>query len=258
VPHRLGEHSRRVLDAAALLASKGRRARDRFLFEGETLVREARQSGLPIEALFVTQEAYDESALLRELDAAGTPLWIVGSRAARRLSDVETPTGIVAMARRSLAPLERILSGAGAVLVLAGVTDPGNAGTLLRSAEAFSAAGAIFGSGGVDPYHPKVVRAAMGSLFRIPVAVAAPDAVAEAARAAGRRLAGLVGLGGTDIGRLPAQAVLVVGQERRGLGPWEPFCEERFSIPIGPAVESLNAAVAGSIALFQASRRHAE
>lgn len=255
---RAGEHARRVTSAAALLTPKGRKGGDRFLFEGETLLREARASGVEIEEVFATQDAFDESAEVRALDAHGTPVWIVAARTARRLSDVETPSGIVAVAKRAGHGLDEIMARPGVVLVLAGISDPGNAGTLLRSAEAFSAAGVVFAAGSVDAFHPKVVRAAMGSLFRIPIATCGPKALEQAARKAGRSIAGLSASAPARLGELRRESVLVVGAERRGLGPWKGLCESLFSIPIASKVESLNAAVAGSIALYQASLRSLE
>jgi len=256
--HTLGDRSRRLTDAAALLTPKGRRAAERFLFEGETLLREARDAELPAHEIFATQRAYDRTPLLREMEQDGTPLWIVSDKAARRLSDVETPSGIVAVASRRFDSVAGILARPGTVLVLADLSDPGNAGTLLRSAEAFGAAGAVFGAAGVDPYHPKVVRAAMGSLFRLPVAIADPACLAEEAKTAERAVAGITAEGGRGIEEVPGGAVLVVGQERRGLGAWQAACELSFAIPMRRHTESLNAAVAGSIALFQASLRRPE
>ncbi|HKU81683.1 MAG TPA: RNA methyltransferase, partial [Candidatus Tumulicola sp.] len=140
----------------------------------------------------------------------------------------------------------------------ADVGDPANAGALLRSAEAFGAASVAFGDRGVDAYHPKVVRASMGALFRLRVGRIDPAALDEAARN-GFHVAGL-SAGGEDVRRSawPPRAALVVGNERHGLGRWEQACRQFLGIPMAAATESLNAAIAGSIALYEAARKRSE
>ena len=140
--------------------------------------------------------------------------------------------------------------------MLADVGDPANAGTLLRSADAFGCAGAVCGSLGVDPYHPKVVRGSMGAVFRLKLAVSDPPALANAAAAAGVRVLGLTAKGGSLRDEpWDRPAALVVGHERHGLGRWEACCESLLGIPMAGTAESLSAAVAGSIALYEATRR---
>lgn len=236
--------------ARALLTSKGRKEQQRFAFEGATLLGEAVRTGAQVFEIFATRDAYDREPLVREMEASGTTVYIVDERTAEKLSDVETPSGIVAVAPIRYAPLEDALSSR-LSLVLAGINDPGNAGTLLRSGEAFGVQGIVFDPSGVEPYHPKVVRAAMGAVFRLALAVAEPEAVGGAARELG---AGILGLDarGDDIRdvRRGERTALVVGHERRGLGPWEALCTRRVAIPMNGPAESLNAAVAGSIALY--------
>ena len=251
---RLGAHAERLSAVRALQTVKGRRQSGRFAFEGATLLRDACAHDFPIEEIYATQSAYDAEPLVAELEASGTPAFIVDPRSAQKISDLETPSGIVAVSSMKFAPLDTIFGGDGVVLVLADVNDPGNAGTLLRSAEAFACRGAVAGSLGADPYHPKVVRAAVGALFRLPVAVAEPEAVARAAKAAGYEVAGLTARG-DPIGRSPLEGrvALAVGNERHGLGRWEGLLTRRIAIPMAGRAESLNAAVAGSIALYEAA-----
>ncbi len=256
MPKHLGAHAPRLAEARKLRTGKGRREQGRFLFEGPTLLAEARESGVEIEEIFATRTAYEVTPLLRDLEKHGVPLWELDERNAERLSDVTSPTGIVAVARRRFADLAPLFARAGIVLVLAGLNDPGNVGTILRSAEAFGAAGVVFGPNGVDPYHPKVVRAAMGSLFRLPLATAEPEGVREAAASGGRAILGLSGRGEPIRQAAFLQpAVLVVGQERVGLGEWGPLCGRLLAIPMPGPAESLNAGVAASIALYEASGR---
>jgi TrmH family RNA methyltransferase len=253
----LGARADRLSGVRALKTVKGRRERQRFAFEGAIMLGEARRSGAPIDELYVTQSAYDATPLVRELDAAGTPTFLVDERSAATLSDVEAPSGIVAVAATSLGRVEDLFESGrdGTVLVLADLNDPGNAGTLLRSADAFGALGVAFGRLGVDPYHPKVVRGAMGAIFRLALAVAEPAGLTAAAAVGGFTVLGLCA-GGEPLREFawPARRVVVVGHERRGLGRWEHACAGRLGIPMAGAAESLNAAIAGSIALYESAR----
>ncbi len=245
-----GAHGERVRLARALSTSKARKEQQRFAFEGPTLLREAVHTGAPIFEIFARRDAYDREPLVREMEASGTAVYIIDERTAQKLSDVETPSGIIAVAPVRYAPLDDVLSSQLSV-ILAGISDPGNAGTLLRSAEAFGARGIVFDPSGVEPYHPKVVRAAMGSIFRLAVAVAQPEIAAVVASRFGAEFLGLDVRGERvrDV-RRSERTALVVGHERRGLGPWARYCNRRIAIPMIGQAESLNAAVAGSIALY--------
>ncbi len=248
---RLGVHSPLLAAARTLLTAKGRRERGRFLFEGPTLLEEAYRSALEITAVYVTAESYERTRLVRELERHGVPVMLIGERSAVRLSDVQTPTGVVAEARQRFERLESLLARPGPAVVLAKVADPGNAGTVVRSAEAFGAAGVIFGRGGVEPYHPKVIRSAMGSLFRVPIAVCEPKELQRVAEQAGRPVVGLSSHGG-PMSFQGSAPVLIAGQERRGLGPFAAVCSSYMAIPMRGLAESLNVAVATSIALYEA------
>ena len=250
-----GAHAERVMRVRDLQTVKGRKEQRRFVLEGPTLLDEALRSGLAIEELYVSEAVLANNAAVRELDHKGTPVYVVDERTLRKISDLETPTGLVAVAAQQLADIDAVLRGP-LTLVLADLNDPGNVGTLLRSAEAFGASGAILGRLGVDPYHPKVVRAAMGSTFRLPVALASAPEFAQAAARSGATVIGLApaGVPLAQIERGPALA-LVVGHERRGLGLWEFPGIRLAGIPMHGAVESLNASVAGSIALYALAER---
>jgi TrmH family RNA methyltransferase len=240
-----------------LRAPRTRRERGRFTFEGPTLLAEARRSGIAVEELYATEAALTSfGETIDAAEAAGTPVFIVADRTLARLSDVASPPGIVAVATIPPGDLHALLARPGPVLLLAGVGDPGNAGTLLRSAEAFGAAGVVFGEGGVDPYSPKVVRAAMGSLFRLAVATASATDLLDAATATGRTVVAAMlegeALAGADV---PADAVLAIGNERHGVAAFLPRWDRAVRIEQAHATESLNAAVAGSILLYALSRK---
>ena len=229
---------------------KGRKEHGRFAFEGPTLLDEALRSGVTIEELYVSESVYAADPTVRRLDGEGTPVFLADDRTLRKISDLDTPTGLVAIAAQAPAELTSILRSR-LSLVLADLNDPGNVGTLLRSAEAFGAGGAILGRMGVDPYHPKVVRGAMGAIFRLPLAVASADEFALAAQAAGCRVVGLAATG-ADLRHveLSGATALVVGHERRGLGSWVIQDTILAGIPMRGPIDSLNASVAGSIGLY--------
>ncbi len=250
---RLGAHAARLSAVRALRSVKGRREQQRFAFEGPTLLEEAAAAPFPIAELYVTQTAYNVTQLVHEVEASGTPVFIVPESAIGAISDVATPSGIVAVAPVRLRTPSALFDG-NRSLVLADLNDPANAGTLLRSADAFGARGVLFGRLGVDPFHPKVVRGSMGAVFRLALAVAGPDETAEAAAAAGVSIVGLAAAG-TPFARehVTPPIALVVGHERRGLGAWEPHCKRVLAIPMQGHAESLSAAVAGSIALYEAA-----
>ncbi|MGZ3549681.1 MAG: TrmH family RNA methyltransferase [Vulcanimicrobiaceae bacterium] len=256
MPRLLGAHNARIDYARDLLVKKGRRAHGAFSFEGPTLLEEAWSSGAQIDALYVTQAAFDAHGLVRQIEASGVETYLVDDRTFAKLSDLDTPTGILATGPAVLEQLPQILQEPGVVLVLADLNDPGNAGTLLRSAEAFGVDRVIFGTLGVEPYHPKVVRGAMGAVFRQSIAVATPEQTANAAVEAGWTGIGLAA-GGDPLGRVlfPDRTLLVVGNERHGLGSWAALCPQTAAIPMPGRAESLNAAVAGSIALYEATKR---
>lgn len=257
MPTLLGAHNARIDAARDLLTKKGREQQKRFSFEGATLLQEACDAGVPVEALYVTQVAYDRTPLAAQLEAGGVPVYLVDERAMRRISDVETPPGVLAIAPLRMRSAGELLASRGVVLLLADVSDPGNVGTLLRSAYAFGVAGVLAGSLGADVHLPKVVRSAMGALFRLPLASAEPQTLGDLLQ--GWEVTGLAARGEPLAGlQWGARVVLAVGNERQGLGRWESLCARLGSIPMCGKSESLNAAVAGSIALYEASKRQTD
>lgn len=252
----LGAHADRVALVRELQTAKGRKAQARFAFEGATQLEEAVRSGVRVDEIFATETVYGANPLVRKLEAEGSAVYLVDERTAGKISDLETATGLVCTTAIAFAPLPALFAGTALVLALADLNDPGNAGTLLRSAEAFGAGAVVFGRLGVDPHHPKVVRGAMGAIFRLKLAVAEAAEFGTAARDAAVPAFGLSARGGELRGHeLPDRCALVVGHERRGLGPWEAACTRLVAIPMAGSSESLNAAVAGSIALYEANKR---
>ena len=250
----LGAHNRRLTEARQLLKARERRSQGRFLLEGPTVLGEAVSSGVELDAVFATAEAFDRFPTLQQLDPTGTPIYLVEDRTLKSLSDVTTPPGVIAIGRTGLRDPSTLFEEDGRILVLADLNDAGNAGTLVRAADAFGISRVIFGDAGVEPYHPKVVRAATGSLFRARISVCEPRDVIELASERSWIIFGLCRegepLGRVDFG---SRSAIVVGHERHGLGRWQAACSRLLAIPMPGGAESLNAAVAGGIALYEAS-----
>jgi RNA methyltransferase, TrmH family len=253
----LGAHSPKLDAVRDLLTTRGRREQGRFAFEGPTLLGEALRSGLPVEAIYATEPAYEalEPGVREALDC---PVYVIAAKSLRRISDLETPPGILAVAPARLLPAEQLLKGTKTALMLAGVADPGNAGTLIRSAEIFGVDSVLFAEGGVEPYNPKVVRAAMGAIFRERLAMIEPGAVVDLARQHAFRVVAAE-RGGVPLNEyaFSEHSILVVGNERRGVGAIRAW-DDAVAIPQRGLGESLNAAVAGSIILYEFARHQGD
>ncbi len=208
--------------------------------------------------MFATVEATDRYALWR--DAA--PVWsVVDDRALASLSDSVTPAGVVAVCRFLDAPLSAALGGR-LVAMCADVRDPGNAGTVIRTADAAGADGVVLAGSSVDAYNPKTVRATVGSLFHLPVVVE-PDVTAAvaAARASGLTVLAADGDGETsldDAGELLGRRTAwLFGNEAWGLPPEvAALADHRIRIPIHGRAESLNLSTAAALCLYASASAH--
>ncbi|MBN2113778.1 MAG: RNA methyltransferase [Acidimicrobiia bacterium] len=235
-----------MLEAAALHDPRARAQTGRALLEGPHLLGEALAAGARIERIF----ARADDAISREAARrVGVDLVVVDERALRRLATTEHPQSPVAVFVIPDPPPV----AAGDVLVAWGVGDPGNVGTLIRSAAAFGL-GFAAGPGTADPWAPKVLRAAAGGHFR--TGVTRLDTL-DPLRAGGRRLAATVARGGMPPAALPEMPLaILVGEEARGLPPEVVAgCDLAVTIPMPGGSESLNAAVAGAIVAYEAAQR---
>jgi TrmH family RNA methyltransferase len=251
----LGAHSPSLDAVRALRTSQGRREQRRFAVEGPTMLAEALAAGRTPIAVYATAAAADANASV--LGALSFPPCLVGERAMARISDVETPSGIVAVLPLALDDLESLLSTGDPALVLAGIADPGNAGTLVRSAEIFGIRSAVFARPAVDPHNGKVIRATMGAIFRIRLCSADPEDLLLAARQHGYAIVAATKDGARLPGfRFPSKTLLAIGNERRGVAASLPRWDFGVTIPQRGAGESLNAAVAGGIILYTFSQQY--
>ena len=226
--------------------------------EGPVVVAEALDVGAPVTDLFVADEPHAAQLIARAEESAAR-VHFVTDAVLDSICDTVTPQGVAAIVRWERRSVGDLLTGAPLILVLASVRDPGNAGTLMRSALAAGATGVVVARGAVDPLHPKTVRASAGAIFRIPMLRDEDLApvLAELRRSG-------VTIVGADAGSktapddvdLSSPIALVLGNESWGL-PEDVRSEVDTTVGIpmpGPA-ESLNVAIAGSILMFEAVRQ---
>ncbi|WP_344266821.1 RNA methyltransferase [Streptomyces sodiiphilus] len=262
------QRSPRVV-AARKLARRSARAKERrFLAEGPQAVREAaahRTGGQStLTELFATAEAAVRHAdLLEAASSAGVLVHTAADDVVAGLSGTVTPQGLVGVCRFLDRPLEEILAARPRlVAVLAHVRDPGNAGTVLRCADAAGADAVLLTDASVDLYNPKAVRASAGSLFHLPVAVGVP--VEEAVRglaAAGVRVLAADGAGRRDLdgeldaGRMGAPTAWIFGNEAWGLPEaTRELADAVVRVPLHGRAESLNLATAAAVCLYASAR----
>jgi TrmH family RNA methyltransferase len=254
----LTERSARVVAAVKLHRHVARRRAQRFLAEGPNLVQAASARGL-VRDVFVTEAAAQRHAGL--IAGQQAPVHLVTERAAKALSDTVTPVGLVAVCEPPIVGLPDVLDAAPKLIAAAvEISEPGNAGTLIRIADAMGAAAVIFGGSSVDPYNGKCLRASAGSIFTIPVVVA-PEAGAllDELRAAGLQLLAATVDGEVSLDEagslLSKRTAWLFGPEAQGLpADVAAAADHRVHIPMRGGAESLNVAAAAAICLYQSAR----
>ncbi len=239
---------------------KARERRSLVILEGWRLVEDAMAAGAKVVGLLAAADA-EADALIARATAAGVDAQQVPRRDFDAVAGTETPGGVIAVAEWEPLTLETLPApkGHAVALVLDAVQDPGNVGTMIRTAHALGAWCTVALDGTVDVRNPKVLRGAMGSHFRHPVATADFADLATFLRAGPIDvcLAATDGspVGGAGAPTAPGKIALVVGSEGHGVRPaWTDLPHRRISIPMRPGAESLNAAVAAAILLFELVR----
>ncbi|MEO6120548.1 MAG: RNA methyltransferase [Acidimicrobiales bacterium] len=249
--HQRVQRLRRLLGRAA--ARQEARA---FVVEGAKVLEEALSGGAPVESVYAGPGAPED--LLARAEAAGIRVHVLAPGVVERVGGTVHPQPVMAVVRSVDVPLSA-LAAARLVLVCVDVRDPGNAGTVLRSAEAAGAGGIVFCGGTVDVYNPKTVRASAGSIFHVPV-VAGGDAVEILEEMAGwgmRRVGTTVGSGRpyTEVDFAVASA-LVLGNEANGLSTQVlGALDEVVTIPMAGRTSSLNVGMAAAVLCFEAARQ---
>jgi RNA methyltransferase, TrmH family len=227
--------------------------------EGVRVVEEAIRSGRKIKAVFVRESSAERANRLLPQLGAHTETLMLPDDVFDSAVPSDTPQGVAALVKIEPVALEQVLTLDGALLLaVAGLQDPGNLGTLVRSAEAFGASAVLIGSGTVSPWNPKVVRASSGSIFRMPVVSGSLVTAFEALRQREYRVMATSSHRGTLLPEvnLSGATVVVIGNEGAGIArELMPFVDETIVIPQSSKVESLNAGIAGSIILYEAARQ---
>ena len=240
--------------------------------EGLRILEEAIRSGLRFSTVFFRESAQDRAERLLPQIGAQVETLLLPDKLFDSLVPSESPQGVAALVRLKEFSLDDLLESerlqVGPIVVLAGLQDPGNLGTILRSSEAFGSAGVVLGEGTVSPFNSKVVRASAGSIFRLPVihglvhgrakSATKLEEVSEKLRAQGVRLIATSSHKGTPLDQsdLKGKVAIFFGNEGAGL-PRDVMAkmDEFISIPHTEQVESLNAGVAASIVLYEAARQ---
>lgn len=252
--------SDKVIAVRGLQTRQGRRKTGRFLVEGPQAVTSAVAAGIPIHELFVEEDAGGSfSSVIVEAEASGARVSLVTAPVMAAMAQTQTPQGLLAVC--ALLPegdLDALMAGDGVVVVLEAIADPGNVGTVIRTADAVGAAGVVLTPDTADVHSDKVVRSTAGSLFHLPVLRGRViEEVAAAAHAHGRAVAVLGGEYATDLftaiddGSVSGRTVWVVGNEAHGASPEARSAADlTVRIPMSGRAESLNAAVAAAAVLY--------
>jgi TrmH family RNA methyltransferase len=268
-----GVHSPR-LKAARRLNKRAFRQRERaFLAEGPQAVAEAFHCGAQVTDLFVTVPARTRHRdLVAAIAAAGIPVHVVSGEVMDELAQTVTPQGLLAVCAFVDVPLAEVARAAAAlvapraepalVALLANVRDPGNAGTVLRTADAAGAHAVVFADASVDPYNGKCVRASAGSLFHLPVVAGTRlEEAVVTLREAGLRIVAADGRAGRSLddpevrARLAGPTAWMFGNEAWGLPPeLVALADEPVAVPIYGRAESLNLAAAAAVCLYASAR----
>ena len=232
--------------------------------EGLHVVEEAIRSGLRFRAVFFRESAQDRATRLLPQIGSHVETLLLPDKLFDGVVPSETPQGVAALVRLKEFSIDDAIERiqVGPIIVVAGLQDPGNLGTILRSAEAFGSAGAVLGEGTVSMFNSKVIRASAGSVFRLPVVIAktvsAMESLSARLRAQSMRLLATSSHKGIPIdqAKLNEPCAIFIGGEGAGLPRvLMAQMDETVAIPHSPRVESLNAGVAASVVLYEAARQ---
>ena len=239
-------------------SAKHRREQRRFFIEGLRLCRDAFQSGIEIECLFVTRGAYEKNCGdIEKIAGPAKETLFISDGVAQRLSDTVNPQGIFCVCKTpeiSFTPKRE-----GKYILLQNVADPSNVGAIIRTAEALGLDGAVLSKGGCDIFNPKALRASMGSIFRLPVAVAEDmtAAVSKMTAEGFLTVASVVSPKARSVTEidLGSGCAVVIGNEANGVSQdLIDVCSLSATIPMKGRAESFNAANAATIIMWEMMR----
>jgi len=242
----------RVKQLRAAFAGQARLSSGLIAIEGEHLLEEAVKSGQALKTVFVS-----ERREVPEFVPRGVEVVRLANDVFQSCVETQTPQGVAALLVPPVGTVDEMLRGNPLILIAVGLQDPGNLGTLVRSAEAFGATGVMTTPGTVSVWNQKAIRASAGSVFRVPVASADAAGMEVLEQQGVRLLAALKdNAAAIDEAVLMGPIAFLIGNEGAGLSEdWVRMADERVTIPCPGWVESLNAAVAGSLLLYEASRQ---
>ncbi len=242
--------------ARSLGSRKGREKTGMFLLEGVKLVIEALARPEMVETILVSEAARE--SLVSDLARYRVPLVRISSGLAQALAETETTQGVWAICRRpEWGGIEEVAS-LDFVLVMVQIQDPGNLGTMLRTAWAVGVQAVLLTAGSVDAFNPKVIRSAMGATFNLPVYTGVSLSDIESLRGNGFKVLACDPRGEMSLfqSNLQGKLAIVMGNEGQGLSEdWKQAADSLIRIPLQAGVESLNVAVACGIILYEAYRQ---
>ncbi len=258
-------HNARIKDLVRLRDRRHRDRTGRFVIEGYRELSRAVEAGLALETLYVCPELFlgpNEPGLIAAVEAGGTEVVSVTEAPFRKVSYRDRPEGLLATAPQPPTGLERLRPAANPLLlVVEAIEKPGNLGTMLRTADAAGVDGVIVCDPTTDLFNPNVVRASTGMLFVVPVAVASTPDTVEWMRSHGIQTVATTPA--TSLMHwdavLTGPVAVVVGTEQYGLSDaWLAAADVKVRIPMAGAADSLNAAMAAGVVLFEAARQRAQ
>jgi TrmH family RNA methyltransferase len=245
-----------------LKTEKGRGKEEKFLIEGLRLCQEAFSSGWDVQLVFFSSEFGGSAAgekLIQQFSKKGTEIFRLKKKEIEKLTDTETPQGIMAVVKKKKFTLSRdFLKESSLLLGLDSIRDPGNLGTMIRTADAAGADGVLLSKGCVELYNPKVIRSTMGSIFHLPVVEGLDlKEVLPEMKVSGFKIFSSEVHQGKDYSRIsyPEKICLLMGGESSGISKEvSNLADERIKIPLFGKAESLNASVAAGILLYEMVR----
>jgi TrmH family RNA methyltransferase len=260
---RLSSQNPRVKALLRLARRRGREKEEKFFVEGPRLVAEALSAPLAVDAIYYTQKFLaggKSKDIMATAAAKGVGAYELPPEVLNRLTAVEEPQGVLAVVRMRKSDLGDLLAAAPPlVVIIDGVQDPGNLGTMIRTAHAAGASGALLITGTVDLYNPKTIRATAGTIFHFPVVQEVPPNQAlEFVKQAGLRLAVAEPRGAIPYYEYDFNGPVAVVVGAEGAGPQTKLIDAssaRVFIPMRPKTESLNAAVAAALLMYEAMRQ---
>lgn len=261
--HIEGKHNALVKELRAAFSGAEQIGTGVCAIEGLRVVEEAIRSGVRLEAIFFSQSAETKAERLLPQIGSHVATLSLPDKLFSSIVPSDSPQGVAAIVRLKERSTEDIIRRVqfGILVGVVGIQDPGNLGTIVRSAEAFGCGGILIGEDSVSPFNPKLIRASAGSLFRLPFVRAKSSAVLPQLKAAGIRLLATSSHKGIVLQEvdLRGPTAVFIGSEGSGLPrDLTSLMDETVVIPHAPQVESLNAGMAATIVLYEASRQRSQ